>query len=201
MGALSRFAMQKAASYIVRRLGRSFDGIGKTLQGELSVTESMGSHRAVAAYQGKQPNIGADSFVAPSASVIGDVTLGQGSSVWYGAVLRGDVNGITVGSNSHIGDRTVVHVASSEGSIDSNPMPTIIGQNVSIGPLSVIHACTLGDGATVGGSTTLLDGCNVQAGAVITRVLWFHQASQCHLVSSGVVSLPSLFARWDPRMP
>merc|ERR1712166_1508234 len=70
-----------------------------------------------------------------------------GSSVWYGAALRGDVNSITVGSNSHIGDRTVVHVASEAGSVKGKAVNTSIGDGVSIGPLSVIHACTVANGA------------------------------------------------------
>merc|ERR1712031_109819 len=120
----------------------------------------MGVHRATTAYKGKSPCIDVDTtFVAPSASVIGDVTIGSGSSVWYGSVLRGDVNSITVGSNTHIGDRTVIHVASSEGSIDKTPKPTVIGSGVTVGPLSIIHACSVGDSACIGGSSKLLDGC------------------------------------------
>jgi carbonic anhydrase/acetyltransferase-like protein (isoleucine patch superfamily) len=148
-------------------LGSSFEGIGLGLQGELAFTETMSAHRAVSAYKGVQPQIGADAFVAPSSSVIGNVTVGAGSSVWYGATLRGDVNSITLGSNSHIGDRTVVHVASEAGSVKGQALKTSIGDGVSIGPLSVIHACTVGNGATIGGSVKLLDGCVVEAGAII----------------------------------
>jgi len=157
----------KAASYMLRSIGRSFDGIGKALQGELAYTEKMGAHRAVAAYKGVSPAVAEDAFVAPSATVIGEVSIGEGSSVWYGTVLRGDVNKITVGSNTHIGDRTVVHVASEAGSLQGSPAATAIGAGVSIGPLSTIHACTVGDGAVVGGSSKILDGAKIEAGAVV----------------------------------
>merc|ERR1712195_394850 len=133
----------KATAHILRRMGARFEGFGLGMQGELAFTETMGTHRAVSAYQGTVPIIGADSFVAPSSSVIGSVNVGAGSSVWYGAALRGDVNSITVGSNSHIGDRTVVHVASEAGSVKGKALNTSIGDGVSIGPLSVIHACTV----------------------------------------------------------
>merc|ERR1712166_736665 len=127
----------KATAHILRRMGARFEGFGLGLQGELAFIETMGTHRAVSAYQGTVPIIGADAFVAPSSSVIGNVTVGAGSSVWYGATLRGDVNSITLGSNSHIGDRTVIHVASEAGSVKGKAVNTSIGDGVSIGPLSV----------------------------------------------------------------
>merc|ERR1711934_109029 len=157
----------KAASYVLRSLGRSFDGIGKALQGELAYTETMGAHRAGSAFKGATPAVAADAFVAPSATVVGDVSVGEGSSVWYDTVLRGDVNKIAVGSNTHIGDRTVVHVASETGSLNNSALSTIIGRGGSIGPLSVIHACTVGDGAVIGGCSKVLDGAKIEAGAVI----------------------------------
>merc|ERR1711935_671725 len=157
----------KATAHILRRMGARFEGVGLGMQGELAFTETMGTHRAVSAYQGTVPIIGADSFVAPSSSVIGSVNVGAGSSVWYGAALRGDVNSITVGSNSHIGDRTVVHVASEAGSVKGKAVNTSIGDGVSIGPLSVIHACTVANGAAIGGCSKLLDGCVVEAGAIV----------------------------------
>eukprot|EP00657_Telonema_sp_P-1_P009626 TRINITY_DN3859_c0_g2_i1.p1 TRINITY_DN3859_c0_g2~~TRINITY_DN3859_c0_g2_i1.p1 ORF type:complete len:199 (+),score=41.80 TRINITY_DN3859_c0_g2_i1:3-599(+) len=136
------------------------------LQGDLAYTEKMGAHRAVTAYRGSTPAVDG-AFVAPSASVIGDVTMGDGSSVWYGAVLRGDVNKITVGSNSHIGDRSVVHVASQAGSLTDKPLSTHIGEGSYVGPLSVVHACTVGNRVTIGGCSKILDGATIGDGAVI----------------------------------
>jgi carbonic anhydrase/acetyltransferase-like protein (isoleucine patch superfamily) len=91
-------------------------------------------------HKSKSPSTEGIAFIAPTASVIGDVKLGSGASVWYGAVVRGDVNFIEIGNGTSIGDGAVVHVAKIAGDI-----PTIIGKNVNIGPKAVIHACTIGE--------------------------------------------------------
>jgi len=150
----------------LRGWGRTFDGLGKAMQGDLAYTEKMGAHRSVRAFEASQPAV-SNGFIAPSASVIGDVALGAGSSIWYGAVLRGDVNTIKVGANSHIGDRSVVHVASESGSIGTGARPTIIGDGVTVGPLSILHACTIGSGAQIGTGAQVLDGASVGDGAVV----------------------------------
>lgn len=85
------------------------------------------------------PTKTADVFIAPSANVMGDVKIGAKSSIWYGAVLRGDVNSIEVGSNTNIQDNVVVHVA--KHSISGEVRSTSIGSNVTIGERSVRHAC------------------------------------------------------------
>merc|ERR1712205_284436 len=102
--------------------------MGKAMQGDLAYTETMGKHRTVTAFEEATPRI--NGFVAPSASVIGNVDMGASSSVWYGAVLRGDVNHIKIGENSHIGDRTVVHVASESGAVGGKAAPCVIGDGV-----------------------------------------------------------------------
>lgn len=89
-------------------------------------------------YRKYQPSISKNVFVAPSAHVIGNVTLGENSSVWYNTVLRGDVNKIAIGNNSNIQDRVVVHVSSKDGAT-----PTIIGNNVTIGRLFSIFKMIL----------------------------------------------------------
>lgn len=78
----------------------------------------------------KAPMVDKNAFVAPSASIIGDVQVVRGSSVWYGCVLRGDVNGITVGSGTNIQDNSLVHVPKSN--ISGKVLPTIIGDNVTV---------------------------------------------------------------------
>merc|ERR1711998_463532 len=112
-------------------------------------TETMGKHRTMTAFKSATPSV-SSAFVAPCASVIGDVTTGAGSSVWYGAVLRGDVNSIKVGANSSIGERSVVHVASNAGSVAGKASPTTIGDNVQVGAMAILHACTVGNGASIG---------------------------------------------------
>jgi carbonic anhydrase/acetyltransferase-like protein (isoleucine patch superfamily) len=100
--------------------------------------------------------------VAPSASVIGNVTIGSRSSVWYGAVVRGDVNKVTIGENTAIRERAVVHVAKIQGDF-----ATLIGDNVTIGPCAIIHACTLQDSVMVGASAQVMDGSVVESHSMI----------------------------------
>lgn len=101
-------------------------------------------------------------FVAPSANVIGDVTIGENSSVWYGATVRGDVHKIVIGNSSSIGDRALVHVAKIQGDL-----PTMIGDNVSVGPGAIVHAATLKDHVVVGASAQVLDGAVVESNSIV----------------------------------
>jgi len=150
----------------LRGWGATFEGIGKGMQGDLAYTETMGKHRTMAAFQAAKPAV-SSTFVAPCTTIIGDVNAAAGSSIWYGAVLRGDVNSIKVGANSSIGDRTVVHSASSAGSVAGKAAPTTIGDNVQVGALAILHACTIGNGASIGNAAQVLDGAVVGAGAVV----------------------------------
>jgi gamma-carbonic anhydrase len=101
-------------------------------------------------------------FIAPSASVIGDVTIGEKSSVWYGAVLRGDVNSIRIGAQTNIQDNTVIHVAKTN--VGGVAAPTIIGDRVTVGHNAILHACTVKDDAFVGMGATVMDGAVVPTG-------------------------------------
>lgn len=113
----------------------------------------------------KAPEVAHNAFVAPSAAIIGDVKVGAGSSIWYGCVLRGDVNSITVGSETNIQDHTLVHVAKT--SITGNVTATSIGSRVTIGHNSVLHGCTVEDDVFVGMGATLLDGVYVEKNAMV----------------------------------
>ncbi|KAB3537275.1 gamma carbonic anhydrase family protein [Alkaliphilus pronyensis] len=101
----------------------------------------------------KKPYIHESCFIAETADIIGDVKIGENSSVWYKAVLRGDGNSIIVGKNTNIQDNTVVHI--------SNIYPTIIGDNVTVGHSGVIHACTIGDNSLIGMGAIILDGAEI----------------------------------------
>ena len=101
-------------------------------------------------------------FVAPSASVIGDVKIGKNSSVWYGAVVRGDVNAISIGENSSVGDRAVVHVAKIQGDFC-----TRVGNGVTIEAGAIVHACTVGDRVVVGAGAQILDGAVIEKEVVL----------------------------------
>ncbi|MCL2579757.1 MAG: gamma carbonic anhydrase family protein [Oscillospiraceae bacterium] len=120
----------------------------------------------IISFVGKTPVIHPTTFVAPDASVIGDVVLDEGSSVWFGATLRGDVNRITVGKFSNIQDGCVVHA---ERFKDEKPGvgPTFIGDHVSIGHSAVIHACTIEDCCLIGMGSIILDGAVIGKGSIV----------------------------------
>ena len=107
--------------------------------------------------QGVSPTIGKDVFIAPGAVVIGDVHIGEQSNVWFGCVIRGDVNHIRIGSRTNIQDGTVIHVTRNTG-------PTIIGSNITIGHSVLLHACTLEDDCFIGMHSTIMDGAVVESG-------------------------------------
>lgn len=108
----------------------------------------------------KTPKVDDSAFVAPGASVIGDVEIGADSSVWFGCVLRGDVHEIRVGARVNIQDGTVVHVA-------GDKFGTYIGDDVTIGHNALIHACTLQPRSFVGMSATVMDGAVVESGGMV----------------------------------
>ncbi len=103
--------------------------------------------------------LGRDAWVAPNATLTGRVTLGASASVWFGCVLRGDLEPITIGDQTNVQDLTVVHV--------DHGCPAIVGHRVTIGHRSVIHGCTIEDDAVVGMGAVLLSGSRVGAGALV----------------------------------
>ena len=114
----------------------------------------------------KNPTISSSAFVADNATVRGDVTLGERSSVFFGAVLRGDRAPITIGSGTNIQDNCVVHV--------DYDYPVVVGQNVTVGHGAILHGCTVGDNTLIGMGAVILTGakigrnCIVGAGALVT---------------------------------
>ncbi len=121
-------------------------------------------------YRGITPTIAPDAFIAETAVIIGDVEIGAGTSVWYGCVLRGDVNKIRVGRNTNIQDGTIVHVNSDpDGDYreTGGGEPTHIGDDVTIGHLALIHACTLESGSFVGMRAAVIDRAVVEGGAMV----------------------------------
>src|SRR6266446_9811448 len=98
----------------------------------------------------KPPTIGKEVYIARGAVVVGDVSLGDYSSVWYNAVLRGDINRIVVGHHTNIQDNSVLHLAEN--------YPCVVGNYVTIGHSAIVHACTIEDEVLVGMGATILDG-------------------------------------------
>jgi len=117
-------------------------------------------------YGGKTPRVDPSAFVAPGARLIGDVEIGPEASVWYNCVLRGDVNRIRVGARSNIQDGSVLHVDSPRPGNEAG-LPTIIGQEVLIGHLAMVHGCLLHDRAFVGLGAIVMDGCTIESDAML----------------------------------
>ncbi len=114
--------------------------------------------------RGKTPQVGEGTFLAETAVLVGDVTIGRDCSVWYGAVLRGDVNTITVGDRTNIQDGAVLHTLYD---CSPNPSQTHIGSDVSVGHNAIIHGATIEDGCLIGMGATILDGAVVASGCIV----------------------------------
>lgn len=126
-------------------------------------------------YKGLLPKLAQDVFIAPSASVVGDVEIGQDSSIWFGTVVRGDVHYVKIGARTSIQDLSMVHVTHFKNNDKTTGHPTIIGDDVTIGHKVMLHGCTIEDRVLVGMSATILDGAVigrdsiVGAGALVTK--------------------------------
>ncbi len=109
---------------------------------------------------GKSPQIGKDTYIADNAVVVGDVVIGKECSIWWSAVVRGDVNSITIGNQTNIQDGAVIHCTYQKAS-------TTIGNKVSIGHKAIVHGCTIEDSALVGMGAIVMDNAVVQSGAIV----------------------------------
>jgi carbonic anhydrase/acetyltransferase-like protein (isoleucine patch superfamily) len=111
------------------------------------------------AFDGHQPTIAADAWVAPTATLVGQVRIGDRASIWYGAVLRGDRAGITVGEGSNVQDGCVLH---------ADPgFPCTLGNRVTVGHRAVVHGCTIDDDVLVGMGAVVLNGARVGSGSLL----------------------------------
>ncbi len=117
-------------------------------------------------FEGKRPSVHPEAFVAPTATLIGDVTVGAGASIWYGVVLRADICTIVIGAGANIQDNSVLHAAPGTS--------LVIGANSTVGHGCVVHCAEVGEQALIGNGSTLLDGAKVgprtlvAAGSVVT---------------------------------
>ena len=122
--------------------------------------KNAASQGLVLAYGDQVPRISDDVFVATGAVVIGDTEIGIGSSIWFNAVVRGDVNEIRIGARTNIQDGTIVHVS-------TGGHGTYIGDDVTVGHNAIIHACTIHDRSLIGMGACLLDGVVIESGAMV----------------------------------
>ena len=110
-------------------------------------------------FEGKKPIVSEKAYIAENATVIGEVIIGEYSSIWYNVVLRGDIAKINIGNNTSVQDGSIVHC--------DTGVPTIIGNNVTIGHNVLLHACKIGDGSLIGIGAIVLDGAEVGEGTII----------------------------------
>jgi Carbonic anhydrases/acetyltransferases, isoleucine patch superfamily len=121
-------------------------------------------------FNGKTPVIHPSAFIAPGCRIIGDVEIGPDVSIWYNCVIRADVNRIRIGARTNIQDGTVLHCDSAGDRADGRPAdgwPTIIGEDVLIGHMAMVHGCVLKDRAFVGLGAIVMSGCTVESDAML----------------------------------
>jgi carbonic anhydrase/acetyltransferase-like protein (isoleucine patch superfamily) len=136
-------------------------------------------------YGGKAPRLHPSVWVAPDGVVVGDVEIGEGSSLWFGAVVRGDVNHVRIGARTNLQDHTVVHVT-------SGTHPTVIGDEVTVGHRVVLHGCTVERRALVGIGAIVLDGAVIGEEAMVGAGA---------LVPPGMVVPPRTLVLGSPARP
>jgi len=126
-------------------------------------------------FKNTKPKIDKNTWIAPSADVIGDVSCGKDCSIWFGCVVRGDVNYIKIGDRTNIQDLSMIHVTHYKKEDKSDGNPTVIGDDVTIGHRVMLHGCTIENACLIGMSATILDGAVigkesiVGAGALVTK--------------------------------
>jgi len=109
---------------------------------------------------GKHPQFGKNCFVAPNATIVGDVVMGDDCSIWFNAVVRGDVHYIKMGNKVNVQDGAVIHCTYQKN-------PTEIGSNVSIGHKAIVHGCTIHDNVLIGMGAIIMDKCEIQSNSII----------------------------------
>ena len=146
----------------------------------------MTDQERLQAHLSRTPDTARASWVAANATVVGDVTLGLRSSVFYGAVLRGDIARIVVGEGTNIQDNVIVHLA--------DDLDTVIGAWCTVGHAAIIHACTIGDECLIGMGATILDGARIGARSIIGASALVKQGFECP-PGSLVVGAPAKVTR------
>ena len=131
----------------------------------------------IKAVNGKVPVIPEDCFVAENATIVGDVTFGKDCSVWFNAVIRGDVNQITIGNKVNVQDGAVIHCTYQKHA-------TVIGNNVSIGHNAIVHGCTIEENVLIGMGAIVMDNCVIRSNSIIAAGA---VVTQNTIVESGVI--------------
>jgi gamma-carbonic anhydrase len=139
----------------------------------------------IRSFGGKAPRLHASVFAAEGSAILGDVEIGEASSVWYGVVVRGDVNCVRIGARTNVQDGSVIHVT-------SNTHPTVIGDDVTIGHRAVLHGCTVKDRCLIGIGAIVLDGAVIGPDAMVGAGA---------LVPPGAIVPPGTLVLGSPAKP
>ncbi|KAJ0408184.1 hypothetical protein ATCC90586_006494 [Pythium insidiosum] len=149
----------------VRETGQALDRLGMRVLGDNAFKERFSRHRQVMNLYDKRPVIAHDVWVAPNATVVGDVEICNDASIWYNVVIRGDLNQVRIGNRTNVQDRTVIHTASN--STPGLPAGTSIGNDVTIGHGCILYSCTIENNALIGMGSIILDGALVESDAIV----------------------------------
>lgn len=129
-------------------------------------------------YEGITPNVHSSAFVAPGAMIIGDVRIGEESSIWFNCVLRGDLEPIHIGCRTNIQDGTVIHM--------DKEIPCIIGDDVTVGHGAILHSCTIDNEALIGMGAILLTGCKIGKQAIVAAGTLVREGQE---IPSGTIAM------------
>ena len=114
---------------------------------------------SVMSYRGKEPCLGNGVFIADGAQVVGDVLIGDGSSIWFGSILRGDINRVVIGHHTNVQDQSVCHVTDDDA--------CVVGNYVTVGHRAILHGCTIADEVLIGMGATVMNGVVIGAQSII----------------------------------
>lgn len=146
--------------FALRETGQALERVGCRLQGINSFEEELPRLVSITNFGSLVPKVDSKAFVAPSAVVAGDVSVGGGSSVWYNCSIRGEVQPVSIGNGTNLQDGVVV------GSLYESGSPTSVGNNVSVGHAATLSGCTIGDNCLIG-MGAVLKKCQVEKGAIV----------------------------------
>lgn len=150
----------------------------------------------VRTFKGRSPVIDPTAFVAETAVIIGDVMIGPRANIWYGVVIRGDINHVRIGAETNIQENTVIHVDLNDRGLGD--CATVIGDRVTVGHGAILHGCKIGDDCLVGMGATVLSGAKVGAGSVVAAGALVREGQQIP-PRSMVMGIPAEVKRQLPE--
>jgi len=155
------------AGNVLRDAAGSIDRAGMRLQGSIAYRETLCRHRRVQPLYNKAPKVAADAFIAPNASLIGNVELSGRTSVWYGASLRGDVSRVKIGAGTSVGDRVVINVPDFKRRVKDEHPDTVVGERCVIGHGAILQGCNIGDECVVEMGSIVNEGASMEKNSVL----------------------------------